>query len=81
MYSVYAKTRDGQILKGTSQKETASEALGEAHASAKASNLEIVKATVKVLDGKSAFSISAARKADAATGDATPARRGNGAKR
>lgn len=61
MFSIYAKTRDGQILKGSSNADNAASALEEAHKTAKNNGLEIVKATVKFLENKSAFSVSAGK--------------------
>lgn len=78
MYSIYAKTSDGKIIKGTSPAADPAQALAEAHASAKAGGLTIVKATVKFLENKSAFSVVAARgKKDADT--PAPATSGKGA--
>lgn len=48
-YSVYAKTIDGKILQGKTDADTAHDALGKLHASAKSNGHVIVKVTVKQL--------------------------------
>lgn len=61
LFSVYAITDTKQIIKGTSEHDSASDALAKVHKLAASKNIHIVKATVRKVDGDSTFKISDAR--------------------
>lgn len=75
MFSVYAITADGRTLKGSSDVESAADALAKVHKLASSKGLSIVKATVRKLDDDDSFKVSEPKKAKdaAASGAAKPA--------
>jgi hypothetical protein len=62
MYTIFGTTEEGKMFKGSSMAETPADALAEAQKYAKSNDITLVKVTVKLVEGKSAYNLVEKRK-------------------